>query len=364
MKVQRLVAFSTSAVIAAACSSGGSAPVPHATAANTSVPSAKNHAPNATLTLTLPTNYVRVKSAKTAARTLRRPAFIDPSSVNVLQVEVTTYNDTLGEYVSYMAATDVPVSVAASSQSIPIYLAPGYDTVLVQETGSYDHDGAQLTQAAGYLLSQGENNVAVSAGESPNVSVVMQLVLGTMNYTYNAYDESYVGLSGVAIVDDPTTYQTVYPNFMPTGLTTGLPSTCVSNQTTLYFLPTDDENGTYAYQTSGGAGNVQAGAGFPQSTITWTSLGGTSGLVAQPFGGYTTQFDTAGHPIVITDAFSSVVLDPYTYAYTTYGYVNSPSFGPYDFSNPSVVTPQIGGSNVAYSVTVGETGVSPGCSEM
>ena len=362
MKVRRLVAFSTSAVIAAACSSGGSAPVPHASPANTSGPSAKNHAPNATLTLKLPTNYVRVNSAKTAARTLRKPAFIDPTSDTMLQVEVTSYNYTSDQYSSYMAATDVPVSVAASAQSIPIYLAPGSDTVLVQETGSYNDDGETLMQGAGYLLSQGTQTINVFPGESPNVSVIMQLVLGTTNYIYNANVQKYVELSGVAIVDDITTYQTVYPGFLPAGVSTSLQSSCVNNQTTLYFLPTDDENGTYAYQASGGAGNVQTGYGIPQATVGW-SASGTSALVAQPFGGYTTHFDSNGDPITISIGFSAVVLDPSTPSSTYYGYINVPDFGPFNFSDPSVVTSQIGDSNVAYTLTIGETNVSTGCYE-
>jgi hypothetical protein len=267
-----------------------------------------------------------------------------------------------------MAVTNVPVSISASSQSIPIYLAPGYDSVLVQETSTYNDDGYLLSQAAGYLLAQGSGGASVLAGESPNVPVVMQLVLGTMRYTYNSLTESYVDLSGVAIVDGistsggVSTYTTAYPGYMPVSTSTTLTSTCVSNLATLYFLPTDDDGGTYAFETSGGAGNVQTGpdAGIPQGTIAWSSSG-TSVLVAQAVGGYVAHFDAYGSPITITDSFSGVVLDPSTATSTYYGYVNVPTFGPYDFSNPSVVTAAIGGSNVQYSVTIGETNVSPGC---
>jgi len=351
MKIQCLLALSSSAVIVAACSSGGSSPAPHP--APTSVaPSAVKHAPNATLTVSLPTNYVRVKSSKSlarTARTARRPSFVDPTSGAVLEVEVSNYSG-FSPTTNYMAATNVPVTVsgAANSQAIPIYLAPGYDNVLVQEVAPYE--GYLLSNTAGYLLAQGTGYAEVGAGQASGVSVVMQLVLGTTN------DVDGTQLSGVAIVDDVTTYSTLYPGFMSLGSSTSLASTCVANSQTLYFVPTDDFGGTYAYQSSTGAGNAQPGIGIPQGKITWTS-GGSSTLVSSPFGGFTVSFDSNHEPITITDTFSGVVLDPSTFSNGSL----VPNFGPFNFSNPSTVTSQIDESYNYYYLTLNESGESAYC---
>jgi len=330
MKLQRLLALSSSAVIAAACSSGGSSVAPHATATATGTgTNAAKHAANAKITLKLPANYVRLKKpSKTAAGKMRSPAFVDPGQEGtpvVIAVRVDNYGPSGSPLLSsYMATTNGPVSGSA----IPVYLAPGEDTITVQEYAQYidpDGGGYLLSQYTGYLLAQGQTVETVGEGTSglQGLNVTMQMVIGDNLSNSTSDGGPEYGSPGIAIITDNAFDSVGYDGrtaFFSTSTSSAADNVfCVqpSPSTTLYFLPVDDEYGSENPFQNGGAGNINANQGLPfiqVSTSAINASGAASGssLIQSPLGYYTPNFENPDDEINVNVAFpNGVLVDPY-----------------------------------------------------
>jgi hypothetical protein len=340
INVHRLLALSSTAVVVAACSGGGGsatvAPHPAASAAGTT-PAQTAHAPNATLTLTFPKNYIRFKHVRTpnalrrkkvanaarksalksmkASSAKRGTKFIDPSNDTELQIEVSNSNNT--GYSSYMAAIDVPiVSSQTNTQTIPIYLAPGYDTVLVQETFAYL---GGIQEYEGYLLAQGTVNIGVSEGSRTQVNVTMQMV---MSEAFVSTDPTSGYASGMTTASGPT-----------------YAALCVNDNQAVYFVPGDWDSGTYVYgENPGDVAPSDGGIPFASVNVVpnfgATVFPGTrSTAVQNPFGGYTVQFDANNDPITFS---------------ATYSAVQNPYFGPFPDLGAGSNTYQVPSSTETY----------------
>jgi len=318
INVHRLFALSSTAVIVAACGGGGgsapAAPRPAASAAGTT-PTLTAHAANTTLTLTFPKNYVRFKNVRTpnalrhkkAVNAARRSAktsiakrgtkFIDPSSGTELQIEVTNYNSSNGATSSYMAAVNVPiVDSQSNTQSIPIYLAPGSDTILVQET--YIGYG-NIEEYAGYLLAQGVTNAYVSEGSAVTNNLTMDMVIG---YPIVTTDPTSEGAASTMGTQSNPTYVTLCLNVE-------------DNENTVYFVPADGLYGAYDAHDlySSNPGNVSPTSGaIPFASVTVVpsaisiSPASTSTAVENQFGGYTVNFDQYENPITFAVTYSAL----------------------------------------------------------
>jgi hypothetical protein len=276
----------------AACSGGGSTMAP-ATATNSS--SSVGRKPNSVLTLQFPKNLV---SLKKSSSTTRKPKYVDPDPTSVLYVTA---------YPSSGAAETVLSGVPLSSGttdalgdvSIPLYLPPGYDEILVQQFLSFGGP------SSGYLLAQGDvTDVFVGENATNTPSIPMTLVLG-------ARDQQ----SGIAVVNDYLNTT----NSAPLSTSVGTQSTyyvggCGSsnNGGTVFFLPVDEE-GTSAYSSGTSIGAYTGGIPVPVnvspvSTIAPTSETGSI-LVPSINGGYTIAFDSNFDPIEVSVTFQNVLVD-------------------------------------------------------
>jgi len=294
MNVHRLLALSSSAVIAAACSSGGSSSAPHSAATNPASTSSSKHAANATLHITFPQHLIRRAAA--ASSTKRKAKFVDPSySSNVLEVLVEPENAP-----AYMAVEDYPLGTAgnnASGVDIPIYLAPGYDNVAIQEYSGNIYAGIDQY---GYLLAQGDTSSTgatyVSENGGANIAVAMTIVLGD-------------NFSASPIIE--TTNLSTYSVNQTLSFQTTTVQECVNPGSSIYFLPID-ESGVSAYNSSSPDGS----GGVPLPNITaqsiqnayTTSPYGSSYLVPNGFGGYKPIFDSNEDPLLIRATYPDGVL--------------------------------------------------------
>jgi len=331
MNVHKLFALSSTAVVVAACAGGGSS-APHAAAqaptstaspAATTGPVSLGHAPNSTLTIKATPNLVHLtskqrRSAKTAKAARRRPAFIDAGGYNTyIEVEVTNRSPNGVTLSRYMAAVDVPVVASQTNdQTIPIYLAPGTDTIDVQEAFTENPGGLQTN--AGYLLAQGSSAEPffVSEGSPQTPSITMQMVV---------YD-LFVGTSLTEFYDyEQLTTSNAFT--VPTGEGGGyFPTLCVSDNANVYFLPGDFLNETYVFSTNPGNVAPQSG-GLPSIGISSYSNGsGQSSLELNPFGGYIASFDSDRHQIFVTATANAV---------SSYD-----GYGPIDFAAGQLIDPQ------------------------
>lgn len=305
MNVHRLFALSMTAVVLAACSGGGGAAPPHpADSPAGATPTLTKHAPNGTLTLKFPSNYVRIKAkqpaalarkmaAKAASSAKRHPAFVDPSSGTYLDVEVTTTTNN-GAVSSYMAAINIPiVDSQTNTQSIPIYLAPGYDSILVQEYG-----GIISNVSGGYLLAQGTSKQPEYEGSANNYSpaVTMQLVMEDAVVTTNVSSFSsgnagYMQTSNNFSTSDDASYYTI----------------CLEqNHQSVYFLPVDEFSGTEAFvENPGDVTPYDNGLPYIADVGNFSSSG-SSTYAANAFGGYTINFDTSSSPLVMGVTYDGV----------------------------------------------------------
>jgi hypothetical protein len=318
MKLQRLLALSSSAVIAAACSSGGSAIAPHpAPSTAGSAPTSTKHVANAKLTLKFPANFVRLKKPASAQARQRRPAFIDPGPGygDYIAVQVENYPNSGGAAYSYMATTASTVSPSNGTQTIPLYLAPGYDYVTIQEYETAP-GGYLLSSQSGYLLSQGQTQGFITeTANNNNLNVTMQLVMATELYNYSTTNQDFYSAAGVAVITD-TYYDTTTPEFLATTYSAGQSTPmCVSPDvgSTLYFVPVDEQWGTYANSyLSGNTGNTVQGEGLPLPVVTAQSEnGGSSTLITSPLGFYTPSFDANMDPIDVQVSFpNGAFVDP------------------------------------------------------
>jgi len=349
MKLQRLFALSITAVIAAACSSGGSTIAPHpgpSTAGST--PSSTKHAANAKLTLKFPADFVRLKKSASATARRRGPAFIDPGEgyTDLIAVQVTNYPTSGAEPYSYMATTANSVSSGINSQTIPLYLAPGYDVVTIQEYEPAP-GGYLLSSQSGYLLAQGQTpQTYISETGTNNLSATMQLVMGSY-LTNSSPNHNYDPAGGVAVVVD-SSYDTASPEFLSTSQNAGTNSPmCVSPDegSTVYFVPVDEQFGAglNAYLSGNSGDSAEDNAGVPIPVVSAVSEnGGTSALVSSPLGYYTPQFDGNSDPIDVTVTFPSGAL------------VDPTPFGPFSGLTPggSVVTSVATPGNPTYYATL------------
>jgi len=361
MNARRLVALSTTAAVLAACSSGGgasSAPRPTPSTGSGSTSHTK-HPANTKLTLKFSSSFLRLKKAqapaKAASTKRRKPSYIDPTNNNGNYLEVEVYNSTQNN--SYMALIDYPINTSQASQTIPLYLEPGYDYITVQEFGGLGYLNG-IAEEAGFLLAQGTANLSVSEATTNTLGVTLQLVLGTAEYyqyTSPTGQASYLHgstASSIAILTDAVA-DTVAGYFVQQGQETNYPL-CFNQNQHLYFLPTDDLGGTNAFYDNPAfsATNAQP-SGLPYATYSPSfPSGGSTAFIPSTLGGYTVNFDPSGDPITVNAYFpSGVVLDPTNY-------------GPLDFTDGELLT-IAGTSYPTYSVEIGETGVgicSPGSS--
>jgi len=333
MNVHKLFALSSTAVVVAACAGGGSS-APHAAAqaptstaspAATTGPVSLGHAPNSTLTIKATPNLVhltakRRRSTKTAKAARRRPAFIDASESNTyIEVEVTNLSPNGVTLSRYMAAVDVPVVASQTNeQTIPIYLAPGTDTIEVQQAGIFGQSGG-LQANTGYLLAQGSTAepLTVSEGSVQTPSITMQMVVSDL----------FVGTSIQDFYDyTPTTSSNSFT--VPTGNGTGYrPTLCVSDNANVYFLPGDYLDETYVFFTNPGNVAPQSG-GLPSIGISsYSTSGSKSTLEPNAFGGYIASFDSNLDPIFVTATANAV--SSFNEAY-----------GPIDFASGGLLDPQ------------------------
>jgi len=295
------------------------------------MPSATKHAPNSSLTLRFAPNFIRLKRSpkSTSAKAARRsPKYIDPSTDLDLEVAVQNTPPNGGPSTSYMAAIDVPiVSTQTETQTVPIYLAPGQDTILAQEVGAFGY-GYSISTTSGYLLAQGETTTNVGEGQSASPAFTMQIVM-----------------EGVAIMNDvstynPAGYMTTNNNFVGASVSA---SVCLNDNQSIYFLPYDYYGGTYAFGENPGDVSPNDG-GIPTAEISSTSVG-SSTLTPNPVGGYIASFDSAGDPIIVTASY--------------YAVTNPQTFGPFSFATGSVIS-LVSASPLLYYAEIGESG-SPGC---
>jgi hypothetical protein len=296
MNVHRLATLSVSTVILAACSSGGSSSLaPKPVSTQPSSTAATNRKANAVLNLAFAKNVVHItRKNPTGTKSAKRsPKFVDP--IEGSYIEVSVYNAETGT--TYMAVTDQSVQATATgAQSIPLYLAPGTDTVTVAES-----EGQLGGGSSGYLLAQGATTIDIAEGSTNDVtnglSLTMQLVQGT------------VFTQGPALVYDLTNFY-AYGQTMSTNVTSP-PILCVNNNSLLLALATD-EYGTSSFTQSNPPGDSTPGSGVPtpyQFSFNSQGTGGTSTLVPSPTAGYVVAFDSNGDRISL-EADYSMSLDP------------------------------------------------------
>jgi uncharacterized protein YqkB len=236
------------------------------------------------------------QSAKTARR---RPAFVDPGGdgfVFFMEVEVTNTASS-GAVTRYMAAVDVPVVASqTNAQAIPIYLAPGQDTILVQEVGTLGDEGLQ--NASGYLLAQGSTAAPLGVTETSNLTpaitmqiAVVDLFAGTDLAGYGFQHLTYATNSFAATSDgSPHGYY---------------PTLCVGDDANVYFLPGDYTSGTYnVFQENPGAVSSSSG-GLPAIAVAATSPS-ASYLKPNTFNGYIASFDSNLDPIFVTATTTAI----------------------------------------------------------
>jgi hypothetical protein len=332
MNVHTLFALSSTAVVVAACSGGGSS-APHAALQSpaspaTTGPVALGHAANSTLTIKATPNLVHLtakgrRPAKTGKAARRRPAFIDaaPGDENYVEVEVTNLASN-GTVTRYMAAVDVPVvGSQTNAQTIPIYLAPGQDTVLVQEAGIYGGSGG-LQNNTGYLLAQGSTAEPLSVGENAGqtLSITMQMAVYDLFVGTNlASAYSYVFMTSANAFTAPATDEGAFGGYHPT--------LCLDDNANVYFLPGDILDDVYVFNTN--PGNVAPQSiGIPSIGITSsTTSGANSYLKPNAFGGYIASFDSNEDPIFVTATATAVS-------------AANEAYGPIDFASGGLLSPQ------------------------
>jgi len=318
INVHRFLALSSASVVLAACAGGGSSSSTPRSASGTVTPSLAKHPANASLKIVFPKNFIHVPR-KGASGKKRSPKFVDPQA-SFLEIAVT--NTSAGSTTSYMAQTDLAISpegnvVPSGSQTVPVYLAPGSDSIVIAETN------APLGYlGSGYLLAQGTGSIDVTEGQTNSPTITMQLVLAAFE--------------GVQILDQPSSAGITGFQMNPSPEEASV--TCYSNGNSVFFLPVD-ELGNSAVTTFGGVGPGDVGpsdGGIPLGEFTPVISGtsGTSGgLVPNGFG-YTIQYDQFGDPFTVSAQYFAVV-DP------------SGGYGPFDLT--TTVIPTIAPTFATYS---------------
>jgi hypothetical protein len=374
MNARRLVALSTTAAVLAACSSGGSSSVPRPKPSTGSGSTSQTkHPANTKLTLKFSSSFLRLKKAKAPATAAsakhRNPSYIDPTNniggTNYLEIQVSSSGNN-GTSNTYMALIDYPISTTESTQTIPLYLAPGNDYVTIQEFGSV---GYPDEYTPGYLLAQGSGSISVSEAGTNNLGVTMQLVLGTAEYYIYTASTGYPSFvsgsnasayltgadaSSIAVLSNATN-PTVAGYFVQQSEAATYPL-CFNQNQQLFFLPTDDMAGTSAFYDNPTFSATNAlSSGLPYATYSGASQPGSSTLGPSALGGYTVNFDSAGDPIIVSATFpNGVLLDPTGGSYPTYGPISFTAGGLLNIVQPSYPN---------YAVEIGEIGApdSPMC---